>query len=309
MRFQNVVSFAAEPIKTCSRTIPQCFPKPPKHSARLPSPWHAACFTNPVTIKLRDARTLSPEALFERRKQAILLFQQGTSRIAIARVVGVHRTVVGEWVRAWLSGGEDALRTRPGGRPRGRGKSIPVSVIADFWLHAPDSLPTDHGIDSPLWSIRSVRDWILRRTGKSIPVRTTTNYLHAWGLRPPVGPRGLSDAFQDWLRLSYRRMKPPLSGGKRPVWWLDSIHITAPATAEPLHVLMAATSLGSARFLPLRNPADSPAISRFLDALHTEAASPVTIIIPQPCAATHPGWTTARLKNPAASHHIICPAY
>ncbi len=262
-----------------------------------------------MTIKLRDARTLSPEALFERRKQAILLFQQGASRIAIAKVVGVHRTVVGEWVRSWLSGGEDALRTRPGGRPRGRGKSIPVSVIADFWLHAPDSLPPDHGIDSPLWSIRSVRDWILRRTGKSIPVRTTTNYLHAWGLRPPVGPRGLSDAFQDWLRLSYRRMKPPLSGGKRPVWWLDSIHITAPATAEPLHVLMAATSLGSARFLPLRNPADSPAISRFLDALHTEAASPVTIIIPQPCAATHPGWTTARLKNPAASHHIICPAY
>jgi len=135
-----------------------------------------------VTIKLRDARTLSPEALFERRKQAILLCQQGTSRIAIARVVGVHRTVVGEWVRAWLSGGEDALRTRPGGRPRGRGKSLPVSVIAAFWLHAPDSLPPDHGIDSPLWSIRSVRDWILRRTGKSIPVRTT----------PTISTRGAS---------------------------------------------------------------------------------------------------------------------
>jgi hypothetical protein len=40
-----------------------------------------------------------------------------------------------------------------------------------------------------------------------------------------------------------------------------------------------------------------------------EAASPVTIIIPQPCAATHPGWAAARLKDPASSHHIICPAY
>jgi len=259
-------------------------------------------------MKLRDARTLSPEALFERRKQAVLLFKQGMNRIAIAAVVGVHRTVVGEWIRAWKNGGEAALRAKPGGRPRGQGKSIPVPVIAQFWQMAPESLPPDHGLEAALWSVRAVRDWLLRHTGKSVPVRTTTNYLHAWGIRPPVGPRGLGDSFQQWLRHAHRRSRAPLER-RRPTWWIDHASITAPATEEPLLLLMAATSLGSVRFVPLRQPATAAMIHRFLDGLATEAGVPVSVVIPEPCLAAHPGWSVLPERDPALCACSVCPPY
>lgn len=259
-------------------------------------------------MKLRDARTLSPEALFERRKQAVLLFKQGMNRIAIAAVVGVHRTVVGEWIRAWKNGGEAALRAKPGGRPRGQGKSIPVPVIAQFWQLVPDSLPPDHGLEAALWSVRAMRDWLLRHTGKSVPVRTTTNYLHAWGIRPPAGPRGLGDSFQQWLRHAHRRSRAPVER-RRPTWWIDHASITAPATEEPLLLLMAATSLGSVRFFPLRRPATAPMIHRFLDGLATEAGVPVSVVIPEPCLAAHPGWSILPDRDPALCACSVCPPY
>lgn len=260
-------------------------------------------------MKLRDARTLSPEALFERRKQAILLFQRGMSRIAVARVVGVHRTVVGEWVKAWQEGGEDALHARPGGRPRGRGRSLPVPVIAEMWRTVADTLPPDHGLKGTLWSVRTVRDWLLRRLGKAVPARTVTNYFHAWGLRPPAGPRGLGDAFQDWLRQTFRRTKQATGPLRRPVWWLDAVTLTAPATGETLHLLMAATSLGSARFFPLRRPASEAEITRFLESLRVEAGGPVMVVVPGPCLAAHPGWTALERIDLDQCDWMICPPY
>ena len=47
---------------------------------------------------MRDARTINPESLYERRKQAIMLHKKGMKRIDIAPIVGVHRNTVGEWM-------------------------------------------------------------------------------------------------------------------------------------------------------------------------------------------------------------------
>jgi hypothetical protein len=180
--------------------------------------------------------------------------------------------------------------------------------MARFWQMAPDTLPTDHGLEAALWSVRAMRDWLLRDTGKSVPVRTTTNYLHAWGIRPPVGPRGLGDAFQQWLRHEHRRSRNP-TDRRRPTWWIDHAGITAPATEEPLHLLMAATSLGSVRFFPLRQPAGAGQIGRFLDGLVMEAGVPVSVVIPEPCLAAHPGWSVIPQRDPASCACWVCPPY
>ena len=64
-------------------------------------------------MNLRDARTIPPEQLFERRKQAeaVALFKKGMTRGEIGNIVGVRRDVVGQWISKWQAGGLQALNT------------------------------------------------------------------------------------------------------------------------------------------------------------------------------------------------------
>jgi len=47
-------------------------------------------------MKLKDARTIPPQQLYERRKQAVILFKKGLNRKEIAEIVSVRRDVVGQ---------------------------------------------------------------------------------------------------------------------------------------------------------------------------------------------------------------------
>ena len=66
-------------------------------------------------MNLRDARTIPPEQLFERRKQAVALFKKGMTRGGIGNIVGVRRDVVGQWISKWQAGGLQALKVVPFG--------------------------------------------------------------------------------------------------------------------------------------------------------------------------------------------------
>ena len=51
-------------------------------------------------MKLQDARTISANELYDRRKQAILLYKKGNmTQIEIGEVVGVSRNVICEWIK------------------------------------------------------------------------------------------------------------------------------------------------------------------------------------------------------------------
>ena len=74
-------------------------------------------------MELRDARTIKPEELLERRKQAVLLHQQGLKLAAIAEAVGVHRNTVGQWIAKWKEKGTIRSVCR-----RGRGRSLGMVI-------------------------------------------------------------------------------------------------------------------------------------------------------------------------------------
>ena len=77
-----------------------------------------------VIMDIRDARTIEAAALYERRKQAVMLFQKGMKRHEIAPIVGVHRLTVGIWIKDWRKGGLAALKVNSSGRPVGSGRKL-----------------------------------------------------------------------------------------------------------------------------------------------------------------------------------------
>jgi hypothetical protein len=84
---------------------------------------HEVCLVIPDEIPRwghgHFARTIPPERLYERRKQAIALRKKGMSSIEITKIVGVRRDVFGRWYAMWQEGGKRALKVSQAGTPRG----------------------------------------------------------------------------------------------------------------------------------------------------------------------------------------------
>jgi len=135
-------------------------------------------------MKLQDARTLSPDDLLDRRKQAILLFQQGKNRVEIAPLVGVHRNTVGEWIRDWQGGGLRALKPKPSGRPRGSGRRLTPPQEREIQACLVDKMPDQLKLPFALWTRDAVRLLIREKTGQNLPIRTVGEYLRRWGFTP-----------------------------------------------------------------------------------------------------------------------------
>jgi len=72
-------------------------------------------------MKLRDACTIPPERLYERREQAVALRKKGMSFLEIAQIVGVRRDVVGQWDAMWQEGAMKALKFGQRGALKGSG--------------------------------------------------------------------------------------------------------------------------------------------------------------------------------------------
>ncbi|CAE50487.1 Hypothetical protein DIP1956 [Corynebacterium diphtheriae] len=65
---------------------------------------------------------------FEVRKQVVDRFNAGQSKMDLAREFGLSSDqLVSSWVRAWRAGGDEALRPKPKGRPKGSASSKPLT--------------------------------------------------------------------------------------------------------------------------------------------------------------------------------------
>ena len=66
---------------------------------------------------------------FEMKKEVVDRFNAGESRMDLAREFALSSDqLVASWVRAWRAGGDEALRPKPKGRPKG---SSPSKVITE----------------------------------------------------------------------------------------------------------------------------------------------------------------------------------
>lgn len=65
---------------------------------------------------------------FEVKKQVVDRFNAGQSKMDLAREFGLSsEQLVSSWVRAWRVGGDEALRPKPKGRPKGSASSKPLT--------------------------------------------------------------------------------------------------------------------------------------------------------------------------------------
>ena len=124
-------------------------------------------------MKLQDARTISATELYDRRKQAILLYKKGNmTQIEIGEVVGVGRNVICEWVKKWKLGGLKALKPACSGRPVGTGRTLNSSQERELQKCLIEKNPEQYKMDFALWTRSAVQGLIKELYAIEMPIRT-----------------------------------------------------------------------------------------------------------------------------------------
>ena len=99
-------------------------------------------------MKPQDARTLSPDALFDLRTRVTAAVRGGMSQSEAARVFGVHRSAVNRWCQV-AADGPDALRPRRRGRKPTGGPLTPhrqATLLGAIRDRHPDDLRDRHPV-------------------------------------------------------------------------------------------------------------------------------------------------------------------
>ena len=115
----------------------------------------------------RDARKLSPEAQEDLRRRVVAAVDGGASKAEAARVFGVTRQSIHNWMNAVDEGGTAALKARKRGPKQGPRLLKPLqaaSVVRTIVGSCPDQLR----LPFALWTRGAVYDQCLSRYGLKV---------------------------------------------------------------------------------------------------------------------------------------------
>lgn len=134
------------------------------------------------------ARSLPPDALERLRRRAVAAVESGMPQSHVARLYGVSRKTVGNWMRAYEAGGEGAFRPRRRGRRVGQ--QLALSASQQGWVikTIASGPPNEVELPSLLWTRTAVAKLIQRQFGISLSGGTIDQYLGRWELSSRTGP-------------------------------------------------------------------------------------------------------------------------
>ena len=142
-----------------------------------------------------------------RRRLAVDRVEEGYSQQEVAEFLGVSKSAVSQWVKAYREGGATALQAKSGsGRPAKLTVEQEAEVLTWF-----SRSPTEFGYRNELWTAPRVAQTIRKTWG----VKFHPRYLNQWlaerritPQKPARQPRERDDqAVKHWQRYRWPRLK------------------------------------------------------------------------------------------------------
>jgi transposase len=99
--------------------------------------------------------------LERRRRQAVGLWKQGMSQVAVAEALGTSEASVSRWKGAWQEGGPEALAAKPHPGKPPRLTAAQRRRLGELLREG----PRQHGYGTELWTLARVAELIRRRFG------------------------------------------------------------------------------------------------------------------------------------------------
>lgn len=242
----------------------------------------------------RDLRTLTPEAQFEVRRQAVYLFKKEKNFSQIADTLRVNRNSVSSWIATYKAEGMKGLKPRKRGPAIGTNLQLDPEQQAVIRKKIVDHDPEQMKLPFALWTREAVGQLIKEETGKELDLRQVGRYLKRWGFTPqrPVKRAYQRDdkAVTKWLEEEYPAIKKRAKEEGAEIHWADEAGIKshdhrgrgyAPKGKTPIRLhnpngekinkISSITNQGKLRFLCYEGKFNYRTFHRFLKSLIKDA--------------------------------------
>ena len=134
-----------------------------------------------MTISLRtNAKYLSPTEQFHLRKQIIRLRELDKTGREIASTLDVSEKCVWTTISSYRKHGFAGIAMKPRGRKHGEKRILSPEQETNIQYVITNDNPIDYGINSSLWTGRSITEYIQKTYGITLISSTLSYYLKRW---------------------------------------------------------------------------------------------------------------------------------
>ena len=176
-------------------------------------------------MKIKDARSLSPQAQEDLRMRAVKAVLDGDTQTKVADIFSVSRGAVAKWVKIYREKGLRGLKAKKQGRPS--------SIQLKPWQAAltvrsiTDKLPDQLKLPFALWTREAVKGLIKLKFGIGISLSTVGRYLKRWGFTPQKPAKRAieqdSEQVRQWLDNEYPAIKQQAKEESAEIHWGDEM--------------------------------------------------------------------------------------
>lgn len=172
-----------------------------------------------------DARSLSPQAQERLRQLAVQAVLDGKKQVEAAKLFGVTRRAISNWLKAYRQGGMPTLKAKSKGRPKGG--SLEPWQAAQIAKTVIDHHPEQLKLPFYLWTREAVAKLIHRKFGIRVSLSTAGRYLKRWGFTPQKPVRRAVEQnpqeVRNWLEKEYPAIRQQAKSEKAQIFWGDEM--------------------------------------------------------------------------------------
>jgi transposase len=266
-----------------------------------------------------DGRQLSPQAQENLRRRVVrAILEQRMSQVEAVRVFDVGRTSIHNWLDAYRTWGQSALKAhKRGPKPHSRFAGHQAATIVRM---IEDRCPDQLHLPFALWTREAVGQFIARRFGIHMSVWTVGRYLQHWGFTPQKPLRRAYEqdpaAVRRWLETEYPAIRRRAKFEHAEIHWGDEMGMrsdhqvgtsygrrgrtpTIPGTGQRFgcNMISAITNRGRLVFMVFKCRFTTPVFVTFLKRLVRHLGRMVFLIVDG-----HPVHRAAAVKRWLAEH-------
>ena len=265
-----------------------------------------------------DFRSLEGSVQETIRRQAVAAVRSGVSQVETARLFGVTRQAVANWLEIYRLEGKSGLKARKRGRPAG-GQLEPwqaAQIVHQVMDRCPDQLK----LPFYLWTREAVGQLIAQRFGIELSVWTVGRYLARWGFTSQKPVRRAFEQDREevrrWLQQEYPGIRARAKRAGAEIYWADEMGVRSDHAAgrsyskrgkTPVvagtgkrfgcNMVSAITNRGRLYFMVFKSRFLSAVFVQFLRRLRKQIAKPVFLIVD-----SHPVHRSANVRTEVDSY-------
>jgi transposase len=251
-------------------------------------------------MKKSDCRKLSPEAQEALRKRVVDAVLGGMKQEEAAKVFGVARSSLNNWLATYRSAGEKGLNRQKRG-PKG-GTSLESWQAAQTVRTITGRCPDQLQLPFALWTREAVVELMSRKFGVKVSVWTAGRYLKRWGLTPQKPLRRAfeqdPEAVRRWMSEEYPAIQQAAKAEGAEIHWGDEMGLRSdhqtgtsygrkgktpviPGTGQRfrLNMISTVTNRGTLRFMVFKDGFNAGVFIKFMGRLLRTVEGKIFLIV------------------------------